>query len=222
MNNGMRVLLGCVFALFSTQLFAEFSYDYLSASYVDREEDIGFGFDAEADGYQIELSKDLGGNVVITARYVDLEYDDFSGTVGGLDTATMNVETDKYFLRIGGYAPLTHTLDFVLGMSAGSESLSGDVEIDGSTVVIDDIDSEFWGALIGLRYLILKQLELNGSIGYDQFFHSDIRNLAGEGGFSFGAGLRFHPIEEMSLGANFETTEDSEVDTITVDLRYQF
>ena len=222
MNNGMKALLACVFTLFSSNLLAEFSYDYLSTSYVDFEADLGYGFDAEADGFQIDLSKDLGGNVVITASYVDVEFDNFSGTVSGVDTAIMNVETDGYSIGIGGHAPLTHTLDFVLGMGAGTESLSGDFEVDGSTLSIDDVDADYWSALIGLRFLILKQLELNGTIGYDQVFSSDINNLAGDGEFSFGAGIRFHPIDQMSLGANFETTEDSEADTIRVDVRYQF
>lgn len=191
----LKWIAACVLlAIPFSGLAQELSYTYLQARYIDVELD---EFDADADGYALDLSAQVHDNAYLFATYADVESDRFSllGVSGRADQETIAA-------GLGFRAPLASGTDLNASIayidSETDASASGPL---GSASTGED--DEGYGASVGLRHLFTPQLEGNVSANYVDIYDDDTTSVS--------LAALFHVTSILSLRAGYAFGDDADV-----------
>ena len=176
-----------------------FSYTYVEAGYYSTSGDCTGG---SSDAWGLDASIGLLGFLRVFGGYSS-------------DSATVNggggsVDTDSYYLGVGGYWGLAPRLDLVGDIQWIYDDLSTD------TVSNLDTSNNGWSALVGARWLVLPVghggLELDGGANYVD------RVNGGQWGGILGA--RYHFLKALSAGLEYQFLQDE--DRWGINVRFSF
>lgn len=183
----------------------DFSYKYIEASYLQGETD-SYGDDTEAGGAGIKISWDFDG-LVMQAGRSEGEFD----RILGIDPNDFGIDIDlkETSFFIGGSGPILENMSVLSGLTYSK------VEIDSNII---DLSADVWSLGADFRYRIIPMLELTFGVHY---IYADY-DYFNENDFSYSAGLRFQPLEMISVGVTYIGYKDANVDSYKADIRYQF
>jgi len=170
-------------ALVEVDEFPKMEYTYVEASYVYLDSD---QLNDKFDGWDLTGSFELPMNFFLQAS---------------VRQQSADADFDQYKIGAGWHFGLIPRLD-----AYGILSYQ-DVEVSGSG---SDFSDAGVGAELGLRFSLLKKLELNG-----RYQWSDLENSDSSGGL----GARWYLTERFSIGANFDRAGDD--DLISAGLRFE-
>lgn len=163
--------------------FPQMEYTYVEASYVSLDNG---QIDERLDGWDLTGSFELPMNFFLQASVRQL---------------SAGADLDQYRIGAGWHFGLVPRLD-----AYGILSYQ-DVELSGSG---SDYSDGGAGAELGLRFALLKKLELNGRVQWSDLENSDT---------SAGLGARWYLTERFSLGANYDDAGGDAL--ITAGLRFE-
>lgn len=170
------------------------NWNFVQGSYLKASID---GLDVEPSGFGITGSTSMSENVFLGAAYKKL-----SGDISYLD-----VEASQISIGIGYHSPLSDKTDVyaMLGFEIVEAKASG----YRYSVSEDDTGYSF---TVGLRSMVSESFELNGSVGYN--------SIDGENETSLAAGAQYYFNENVSIGAQYTTGDDTNMWGFTA--RYSF
>lgn len=176
----------------------DFSYTYVQAGYFSNSGDFT---DGSSNAWGLNASIGLFGFLRAFGGYTS---DSASVSGGG------NLDTDSYFLGVGGYMSVMPRLDLVADITWIYDDLSSD------TLTNLDTSNNGWSGLIGGRWLVLPVgkggLELNGGANYVD------RVAGGQWGGILEA--RYHFLKALSVGLDYQFLEDE--DRWGINARFSF
>lgn len=172
----MRLIATLLLLAGSSPLFAQsLSYNYIEGSWTRTELDAGAD-DVDGDGFGLYGSVEVGTMWHVFANL----------TKASLD---LDVDYDETWIGGGLHTPLAPDLDLYLNLAYVN------IEADGVAGAFDD---DGLGTALGVRMLLLPQVEVAGSIGYSDFgdagsstgidgeaWYYFTRNIAVGGGIGF-------------------------------------
>lgn len=176
-------LVGPAPVLVEVEDFPPMEYTYVEASFVWTDNDL---LDDQLDGWDLTGSFELPMNFFVQAT---------------VRQQSKDADLNQYRIGAGWHFGLIPRLD-----AYGILSYQ-DVELDGSG---SDYSDSGAGAELGLRFALLKKLELSGRLQWTDLENSD------SGG---GLGARWYLTERFSLGANYDRAGSD--DTLTAGLRFE-
>ncbi|NVK22824.1 MAG: hypothetical protein HWD86_09920 [Kangiellaceae bacterium] len=163
------------------------SYDYVQGGYVDYD---------EADGFNIELSKEFSNN-----WYGRIDYTDIEGDVD-LGLVSFKASGDLMRINVGYKTAISSSTDFVAEL--------GYEDLDGQMLGLANSDSGY-NALVGLRGMASNNFELGGYVQYSDVLESTDITVEG----------RYHFDNNFSVAV--EVGHDDESDEhYGVNFRYSF
>lgn len=157
----------------------------------------------DADGVNLAGSYDVGSNVFVAASYSTGKTDDFQ--VLGVDGA---VKVTGISAGIGYHFALSEKADLVPQLSA----LKSKTEGSGNFAAMPAEEDTGYSLGLGLRALVIPQLELSASIDYSDIYDDDST--------SFGFNAIFYPIEKIGLGVGYELGDNSDVITVGAGINF--
>lgn len=198
-----KVILGICLTLPLAAMAQDFSYDYVQLGYANSEIDAG-NDDVDVDSYGV------GAGWAPTAHSytrIDLAYSELDNTpIDGRD----------YSVTVGGRTSLTDCIDMYLGV-IGAYSRVSDVPNS------SDLDAYGLGAEIGMRSWIFPQLEIDVKGTYLDLYSGDLDDAGIDtDDFTASIGARFYATPVFSIGGGYSYAVDSEVDTLSAGVRYDF
>ena len=199
-----KAILGICLTLPMAAMAQEFSYDYVQLGYANSELDAGGSNDVDVDSVGVAVGWAPTAN---SYTRLDLAYSELDDTpIDGRD----------YAVTVGGRTSLTDCIDMYLGVIAAYKRFS---DVPGSS----DLDAYGLGAEIGMRSWLFPQLELDVKGSYLDLYSGDLDD-AGIDTDDFTASIdaRFYATPVFSIGAGYSYAVDSEVDTLSAGVRYDF
>ena len=198
-----KVILGICLTLPLAAMAQDFSYDYVQLGYANSEID-SIDADVDVDSYG------LGGGWAPTANSytrIDLAYSEMDNTpLDGRD----------YSVTVGGRTSLTDCIDMYLGV-IGAYSRVSDVPNS------SDLDAYGLGAEIGMRSWLFPQLELDVKGTYLDLYSGDLDDAGVDtDDFTASIGARFYATPVFSIGGGYSYAVDSETETLSAGVRYDF
>ena len=196
-----KMIIGLCLIAPAAAMATDFSYNYIEAGYAYADGDR----DVEGDGYAATVGWSPGENVYtrLGAEYTTIDDSPLEGY--GVN------------LAIGGYAPLSESIDVYLGILGGWLEIT-DIPFS------SDLDGYSAGGEIGMRaWLLPKTIELDLSGTYLDIVGGDLDDIDADSDDFIGAvDVRVYPIECLSIGVGYARAFDAETDTYSVALRYDF
>jgi opacity protein-like surface antigen len=188
-----------------------FSYTYGEIGYfnqTDHVDGVPGNNKIESDGYTATISADFGGAILqLTHNQGDINRI-FGDNPKDFDESFKLRSTGVFF---GGH-----------GEPDAKTSFFGGVGYDRSTLDTDTEDSQvdvyrFGG---GVRYWVVPHVELDAEAFYVHAENHEFDESSNDG--RIGVGVRFQPINMVSVGAKYFRLIDAESDAFTADVRLQF
>jgi len=206
----------------SAMAYEPHNYTYIEASYWDYSMEYDAGLDnneIEGDGYAVAASYQTEENLVVRAYYAKGEIDSMFGL--DLSGTGVSIDSEQFGIFVGGGGQVNERTSVVAGMNVGVRTLSLDVNDPGFSLK-GDADIIDYGFTAGARFWLTEMIELNGSIGWIRY-DSDEDDLDYSHNDVIGSvGVRFQPISQVSIGANYTALFDADDEQVSADIRYQF
>lgn len=166
--------------LSSTAALAEGpSYSYIQASYQEVDVDLGGGLDADGDGFAVAGSVDINESWYVFADFSSAELEDV-------------IDVDLLSVGVGWHSAINDTTDWYASLAY--------VDAEVGAGGFGSVSDSGFGLGLGLRGMVSPQMELTGSINYDDY--------GDDGQTSFGAGLWYTITGNLALGLNAEFGDD--------------
>lgn len=180
------------------------SYTFLEGGYanddVEGSADVGgtpLSFDGDGDGFFIGGSFNLLPNFFVFGRYKETDLD-FDVRLGGA-SASGDADLERITAGVGAALPLNQVLDLTGNIAYEDFEIDG----EGTSASDDGISGD-----VGLRWALLPQLELNGSIGYIDV--GDAFEDDGDAEFTFNVGGLFKFTPNLAAVAEYESIDEFE------------
>ena len=198
-----HAILGLFLALPLAAAAQDFSYDYVEG---------GYGH-AESDDNRASIDYDAAALALgwAPAEHV---YTRFGASYADVDDSQLDIRALS--ATVGGRVPLGGNLDLYAGALAAYQRYS-DVGFD------SDLDGSGLGAEIGLRSRLFPQLELEVNGTFLDLLWGDIDDYTGDtNDFTGTLAARFYATPALSIGGAWSYAFDSETETLSGALRYDF
>lgn len=170
------VAFAFVFGFVSGAAKANFSYNYVQASYAFGEFEFARG-DVSYDGVEVTAQFEVFPSIAIGINYLSIEGDDTETSIAGQNTFTYEGDGLETYLLY--YSPVAAQIDFLLGARIDMREFVAQLQGSDPALQVQD-DTNFLST--GLRYQF-NGLELNGQ----WFYQLDAED--GEDRWSYSLGL---------------------------------
>lgn len=168
------------------------SYSFIQANYQEVDIDVGGGFSADGDGYDVAGSVAINDSWFVFAGYAASELESV-------------VDLDEMKLGAGWNSAISEKTDWFVTLAY--------IDLELSATGIPSVSDSGFGASVGVRSMMNPNFELYGSLGY-----SDLGD--GGDGTAVAAGLWYTVGGNVALGLGAEVGSD--VTTYGVGIRLYF
>ena len=173
-------------------------WDVVEAGYVQADLDAD---DSSPSGFGAAVLKSLGDNFYLTGRYRDVSEEE------KISNIRVDIELSQLSAGIGYKYAITNTTDIFAQVTF--ENLEATASAQGQS---DSNDENGFGAAVGVRSMVVEQLEVSAQIGYI--------DIDDDSETAFGASAYYYVTDDVALGATYELWDD--IDFMGLNLRYAF
>tara|TARA_A200000113_G_scaffold39080_1_gene31861 strand:+ start:595 stop:1212 length:618 start_codon:yes stop_codon:yes gene_type:complete len=173
-------------------------WDVVEAGYVQADLDAD---DSSPSGFGAAVLKSLGDNFYLTGRYRDVSEEE------KISNIRVDIELSQLSAGIGYKYAITNTTDIFAQVTF--ENLEATASAQGQS---DSNDENGFGAAVGVRSMVVEQLEVSAQIGYI--------DIDDDSETAFGASAYYYVTDDVALGATYELWDG--VDFMGLNLRYAF
>lgn len=173
-------------------------WDVVEAGYVQADLDSD---DSSPSGFGAAVLKSLGDNFYLTGRYRDVSEEE------KISNIRVDIELSQLSAGIGYKYAITNTTDIFAQVTF--ENLEATASAQGQS---DSNDENGFGAAVGVRSMVVEQLEVSAQIGYI--------DIDDDSETAFGASAYYYVTDDVALGATYELWDG--VDFMGLNLRYAF
>ncbi len=173
-------------------------WDLVEVGYVEADFDDD---DASPSGFNASFLKSLGENFFLTGRYREVSEDE---TISGI---TVDVELSQVSVGAGYKYGVTKNTDVFAQITYENLELKASAQGESGSE-----DENGFVAAVGVRSMVIDQLELSAQIGY--------LDIADESETAFSASAYYYFTNNVAIGATYEMWDG--VDFMGANLRYAF
>lgn len=202
-RNKITLSVASLFAVISPALADNINgygpkWDVVEAGYVQADLDAD---DSSPSGFGAAVLKSLGDNFYLTGRYRDVSEEE------KISNIRVDIELSQLSAGIGYKYAITNTTDIFAQVTF--ENLEATASAQGQS---DSNDENGFGAAVGVRSMVVEQLEVSAQIGYI--------DIDDDSEAAFGASAYYYVTDDVALGATYELWDG--VDFMGLNLRYAF